>query len=147
MSCDLDEIQRKPPSPSTDICCAGAGCDVITPPAAPIVSDVSESGGSSLYGKFGRVGKVMYTVGAVVAAYEFYHSLTQVMMMMMRMIMMMMMMTHSLTRPRSSPSGSRGSVTQRRSTSTRGQPRKCSQSAWTSRPCSQSSKTAKKNMN
>ena len=75
--CDLDEIQRKPPSSASDICCAGAGCDLITPPAAPLVGEVTETGGSSLYGKFGKVGKMMYTVGAVFAAYEFYHSLTQ----------------------------------------------------------------------
>jgi len=72
-----NEIQRNPPSPASDICCAGAGCDLITPPAAPLVGEVTETGGSSLYSKFGKVGKVMYTVGAVFAAYEFYHSLTQ----------------------------------------------------------------------
>ena len=63
----------------TDVCCAAPGStvDLITPPAAPIMTDVTETGGSSIYGKCGKVGKMMYTVGAVFAAYEFYHSLTQ----------------------------------------------------------------------
>ena len=49
----LDEIQHHPPqAPATDICCAAAGADVLTPPAAPIVTEtVSETGSSSFYGK------------------------------------------------------------------------------------------------
>ena len=49
----LDEIQHRPPqAPATDICCAAAGADVLTPPAAPIVTEtVSETGSSSFYGK------------------------------------------------------------------------------------------------
>ena len=49
----LDEIQHRPTqAPTTDICCAAAGADVLTPPAAPIVTEtVSETGSSSFYGK------------------------------------------------------------------------------------------------
>ena len=42
-----------------------------------MVTDMTETSSGSLYSKCGKVGKVMYTVGAVFAAYEFYHSMTQ----------------------------------------------------------------------
>lgn len=76
-----NEVQRNTANTAkvTDVCCAapGSSVDLITPPAAPIMTEVSETGGTSIYGKCGKVGKMMYTVGAVFAAYEFYHSLTQ----------------------------------------------------------------------
>ena len=61
---------------SSNVCCAGT--DLITPPAPPpLTSSSSEGGVTSVYSRCGKVGKVMYSVGAVFAAYEFYHSLTQ----------------------------------------------------------------------
>ena len=39
-----------------------------------MLTSAESNGGGSLYSRCGKVGKVLYTVGAVFAAYEFYSS-------------------------------------------------------------------------
>ena len=58
-------VRRTPPG---DLCCAGASTDVIPAPAGAMVTDMTETSSGSLYSRCGKVGKVMYTVGAVFAA-------------------------------------------------------------------------------
>lgn len=67
-----DEIQRNPQSSRPDICCAGSLDTVGVSPS--VLASTESGGGGSLYSRCGKVGKVLYSVGAVFAAYEFYSS-------------------------------------------------------------------------
>ena len=67
-----DEIQRNPQSSRADICCAGSLDTVGVSPS--VLASTESGGGGSLYSRCGKVGKVLYSVGAVFAAYEFYSS-------------------------------------------------------------------------
>lgn len=69
-----NEIQRNPQSSRADICCAGSFDSVGVCPAPPVLTSAEGGGGGSLYSRCGKVGKVLYSVGAVFAAYEFYNS-------------------------------------------------------------------------
>eukprot|EP00092_Neocalanus_flemingeri_P025581 GFUD01027734.1.p1 GENE.GFUD01027734.1~~GFUD01027734.1.p1 ORF type:complete len:371 (-),score=79.73 GFUD01027734.1:152-1264(-) len=76
-----ENLPRASVPPST--CCAGSGLDCITAPAPPVNTSNSGSGvvcasngKRSFYSNCGKFGKVVYTVGAVFAAFEFYNSVT-----------------------------------------------------------------------
>merc|ERR1712062_206562 len=67
-----NEIQRNPQSSRADICCAGSLDTIGVSPS--VLASTESGGGGSLYSRCGKVGKVLYSVGAVFAAYEFYSS-------------------------------------------------------------------------
>ena len=64
-----DEVQRNPQT-SSIIQADAIDSLGVSPPA--LVSTGEE--GATLYSRFGKLGKFLYTVGAVFAAYEFYCS-------------------------------------------------------------------------
>lgn len=78
-----ENLPRTSGQPNT--CCAGSGLDCITAPAPPITNNQSSGSGlvcasdgkRSFYSSCGKFGKVVYTVGAVFAAFELYNSVTK----------------------------------------------------------------------